>query len=249
MREFKRFGDYSNHVKTCGTSKLCTYCGAQFATSSSARRHEKTCTCKEISKDVLQLRVKALENEMAQFRRYAQRWQTARDRLYECRKTNRVLEEKVGVLEYRLEQLEKRPAGKIVREEPETEKEERKLDLEIDPVWIYRGIAKNPREPWKKIIMEVMDAHNADVQGSAVVCGYNDKYDIWRFTSEILINSTAYPVTFVDSAFGPDGERLYEPNTYAMTDHKKPWRKFVRCVLNDLDAMKSHVIDYMDTFR
>ena len=167
---------------------------------------------------------------------------------------NKSLEEKVGNLEYRLENLEKQNVTTSRREvvpqtQTQTQKEERKLDIEIDPVWIYRGIAKNPREPWKKIIMEVMDANNADVQGTAVVCGYNDKYDIWQYASEILKNSAEYPVTFVDSAFGVGGEREHEPNTYAMADQKKPWRKFARCVINDIDAMQSVVMDYMDTFR
>ncbi len=166
------------------------------------------------------------------------------------------MEQKVCNLEYRLEKLEKQtvtPDGEIRKKEPEkepdTEKEERKLDIEINPVWIYRGIANDPKDPWKKIILEVMDANNADVQGTAVVCGYDDKYDIWRYASEILKNSAAYPLTFVNSVFGPKGERLYEPNTYAMAAQKKPWMKFARCVEDNIDAMQSVVMDYMDSFR
>ena len=244
-RTFARHGDYATHVKDCRTSKLCTYCGKELSTPSSARRHETTCVHKEVSKDVLELRITHLENSLAEVLKYFDRWKATRELLHKCKQKNKWLEDKVGHLEYRLENLEKQNVTPSRKEE--TKREE--LDIEIDPIWIYRGITKNPREPWKKIISEVMDANNADVQGCAVVCGYDDKYDIWQYASEILKNAAKHHLTFVDSAFSSGGERLYEPNTYAMTEQKKPWRKFACCVLNDIEAMKSVVIDYMDTFR
>ncbi len=255
-RTFKRPGDYANHVRTCGTSKLCTYCGTLFSTAGNARTHEKTCKCKEISKDVLEMRVKMLENSLAEVLRHAQRWETTRDRLREYKAKNRTLEKRVAELEYTVEKLERNnvrvPVSVVSVPVPvqTVETEERKLDIELDPVWIYRGIMKDPKQPWKKLLTEVMEDENADVQGNAVVCGYNDKYEIWHFASHILRNAAEFKPTFVSSPFESDGEtRKHNPNTYAMIHHEKAWKKFVGCVRKNLTSMKCDVLDYMKRFR
>ncbi len=183
---------------------------------------------------------------MASFRRHAQRWETTRDRLREYKSKNKILEKRVNDLEYTIENLQRNNVHAVP---VQTVEEERKLDIEIDPVWIYRGIMKDPKQPWKKLLNEIMDDKDADVQGNAVVCGYNDKYEIWQFASHILRNAAEFKPTFVDSPFGKDGVTLlHEPNTYAISNHEKGWKKFVRCVAN-IDSMQDVVLDYMERFR